>query len=150
MKRLIAAVFVLALCASAFAGNVLVSSFSVVEDSANSATWRIGGAASRTDFDTSVTYDARYWDNLTLEVKGVPVAATSSADSGASTIILQMSNDQIYWTPIDSALAVDSLAFFKNCTLQHYQYARFVGHWATKSDSAGVNVTITALARGLK
>jgi hypothetical protein len=94
----------------------------------------------RIDSDTSSVYDAQYWETLTMEAKFHPLASGGGgADSGAVTIILEMSNDAVYWTKIDSLVAVDSLAAFKNFTMQPYRYARMVTHQGTKSDSAGVH-----------
>jgi len=95
-------------------------------------------AGMRIDSDTSSVYDAQYWETLTMEAKFRPLASSGGSDSGAVTVILEMSNDAVYWTKIDSLVVVDSLAAFKNFTMQPYRYARMVTHQGTKSDSAGV------------
>ena len=133
------------------AGNVKIDEFYITEDSANSITWWIGDStAVRADFDTSIIYDSRYWDNVTLEVKGRPQTVIGSTDSGAVTYILQMSIDTVYWVPVDSVVAVDSLAKFGNLSVLHYPVARFIAHHGTKSDTAGVRATAKLMARGLK
>jgi len=102
----------------------------------------------RIDVDTSSVYDAQYWETLTMQAKFAPSTVVGSTDSGAVTIILEMSNDALYWTKIDSLVSVDSLAAFKNFTMQPYRYARFVTHQGTKTDSAGVRGRIVNHATG--
>lgn len=119
----------------------------IQEDSAGSGgvagVWVCGDSlAVSADFDTSVVYDAQKWDKIGAQVKFAPQTVVGSADSGAVTMVVQMSNDQIYWTPIDSVVAVDSLAMFGNITLQSYRYVRAVVHHGTKIDSAGAVGTI--------
>ena len=139
------------------ADSIELREFLLTEDSANSTTWTLGSSAAGAadlDFDTSITYDPRYWDNLTLQVKfaglGLVVPSAATADSGAATIVLQMSNDEIYWAPIDSALAPDSLAFFKNMSKQYYRYARFLAHTAAKTNDSGASGTVKVMVRGVK
>lgn len=128
----------LAMCGLGLAGGITTYTGYVVDDSTGTTTFWIGSASSRQDFDTSITYDAKFWEDVTIGVKGRPIATVGVADSGAVTFVLQMSNDSIYWTPVDSVVVVDSLPAFKDLTPQKYRWARFVAHWGTKSDSAGV------------
>jgi len=159
MKRFTIFIILIAvLCATAARSqsrSVEVEVFDVTNDSGGSTLWLIGDSGQvktvNQDFDTSVVYDSRYWDNLTIQIKGNSMTrGNGGADSGASTWVLQQSNNKTYWTPVDSALAVDSLVYFKNLTPLHYAWSRFVVHWAAKSDSSGVRTAARVCARGLK
>lgn len=111
-------------------------------------------SATVADFDTSEVYDSRFWDNLTVQVKGRAESHTrdtgGGADSGAVTFVLQQSVDGRYWIAVDSVIAPDSLALLKNLTVHHYPFSRFIAHWGTKTDSSGTRATLKAFARGLK
>jgi hypothetical protein len=104
--------------------------------------------AQRLDFDTSDVYDAQYWELMAMQAKFRPLTTVGSADSGAVTILFQMSNDQLYWTTLDSMVVVDSLAAFKVFTMQPYRYSRFITHNGVKSDSAGVRGGIVVNTSG--
>jgi len=101
------------------------------------------------DIDTSESYDAQYWETMAMQAKFRPAVGTASADSGAVTILFQMSNDLLYWKTLDSLVAADSLAAFKNFTMQPYRYGRFIIHNGTKTDSAGAmgGVVINTVGR---
>lgn len=159
MKTLIRIAAILFLTGTALAGKMEVITFSAVDDSVPTGIWYISDSlgTGRADFDTSSVYDASYWDHVSLQVKFRPQTVVASLDSGGVVVILQMSNDKLYWYPLDSMVVVDSLVAFDRMTdgssnpwVQKYQYARFVVHHTTKSDSAGVTGTIKVFVKGLK
>ena len=141
------------LASNVYAAGIAVTTFAVTDDSSSDVIWVIGDTAEtgegvRADFDTSITYDAKFWETMTMQAKFRPSSAFSSLDSGAVTIMFQMSNDQLYWLTLDSLVVPDSLAAFKNFTMQPYRYSRFIVRDATKTDSAGVRGKFTLNTTG--
>lgn len=122
------------------AAQVSTSTVTLMEDSTMSVEWYIGGTATRVDYDTSIVYDARYWEKMTIQAKFRSIADPDSGgtDSGAVCIYLQMSNDGQYWFNIDSFVVADSLPAWDSLRLEPLGLARFITRYATKTDSAGV------------
>jgi hypothetical protein len=150
----LAGLLVLALAPNANTGGISTTTFPVQNDSANVSLttffiWDSAGVGASADFDTSIVYDSRYWDDITVGLKSRPgcqpclAVAAAAGDSGAVVVVLQQSNDGIYWTPIDSITAADSLPVFKDMTPQKYAFSRFVAHHGAKTDSSGTKAIVT-------
>lgn len=132
----------------------------VVDDSSSSTIFTLGNspndstAGASADFDTSSTYTSQFWDNLTMRVKSAPSArdydATGAADSAAAVVVVQCSNDEVYWTPLDSLAVTDSLAGFKLVDLPNYNFTRFIVHHGAATDSAGALVELLIAPHGQK
>jgi hypothetical protein len=153
MKAKLIILALLVLPSSAFAG-IHEDDIRVVDDSSGTTNWILGDSATakRVDYDTSVIYEAVYWDDLTFQVKSVPGCAPCGADgdSGAVSVVVQVSNDELFWSPIDSLVVTDSLAAFKDVAWQKWRKVRFIAHHGTKTDSTGTRLTIRANAWGRK
>jgi len=157
LKMLVALVALIGAPLPAIAGGITTNTFYAIEDSSEAVLWSVGdtlatGEGLHTDIDTSIVYDAQYWEAMSMQAKFRPFTdwdTTGSADSGAASIYFQMSNDQLYWVTLDSLIAVDSLAAFKVFTMRPYRYARLVVRDGTKTDSAGVrgSVVINTVGR---
>lgn len=149
-SRLIMAMLFALAGAAPCLGQVSTSTITIMDDSAGSVEFYIGDTTTNVDYDTSIVYNAAYWEEMTLQAKFASIADPDSggADSGAVTVILQMSNDGQYWFNIDTLLAVDSLPAFAEFTLKPFGLARFIVQYATKSDSAGVTGRTAVFVRG--
>lgn len=134
------------------AGGITSPLFTIVDDSTDGTTFYIGDndITAEYDIDTSITYDSRYWDDLTVSLKTAKQGAGSGTplDSGAITFVLQQSNDSIWWTPTDSIVAVDTLAVFKDMAPQRYRWSRFIAHKGAKASNIGVQGVASARAWG--
>lgn len=140
---------VLAIAPMAETGGISTTTFAVTDDSTDGTTFYLGDvdASADGDIDTSIAYDSRFWDDLTVSVKSAPNFKTS--DSGACKFYLQQSNDGTYWTTTDSIVVVDSLAGFKDMAPQKYKWSRFTyrGHLKTSNGMVAAILTATAWGR---
>lgn len=119
-----------------------------VDDSTGSGSFILGGENGGTpatiDFDTSVTYGVGRLATLSIQGQWLPTAPDgASADSASGVAVVQVSNDDVTYFPVDSAVATSTTAVFKTIVLPPAAFWRLVTHTGAKIDSAGVTGTVT-------